>query len=332
MSKNQKLKRKTFFAALAAFALLLSMLAMGGCSLFPEEEEPISPPLIETGKPDYVTVNPTHGVLEDAVEGIGQVVPNQMLNAAFNAQGILETMNFEVFDRVEKGDILCTLDNGNLEDEMQIYEWTYEIAKIQWIQAQIQFQRATMEYENRKAQFEATVLRAPMSGIIIYKNNLAPGSEIYPGTVMYTIADTSKIYIEYNGLGHNRIPLFAECQLTLQDKSYTGIVVMTPELNQDNPSPGFPSYKTYSILIEPEEAFPDDVQINTSVSIYYLIERNENALLIPRGCLRYDDSARPYVYVLQDGYRQRRDIETGLTDGYYIEVVRGLSEDDLVIK
>ena len=69
---------------------------------------------------------------------------------------------------------------------MQIYEWTYEITKIdyaegkakydakeidkrQWIQAQIQFQRATMEYENRKAQFEATVCVPRCPGLLSIK-------------------------------------------------------------------------------------------------------------------------------------------------------------------
>lgn len=348
MLKFQKPKQKKTFAVIAAFLSLLSVFMMGGCSLFPEEEPPIQVPLIESDKPEYSTIKAVRGTIEDAVKGSGVVVPKQQFNVMFdqNATGYLKTMNFDGGDTVNQGDILCTLDSGYNEEDAEINDMRYEISKInyneakkrynngeidkrQWLQAQIDFKLATREYERVKATYEATVLRAPISGVIIYKNNMMLGEMVSPKITMYRVADTSEIYVEYKGNNHNRIPLFSECKLTVQRDSqpvtYTGKVIMSPENDENSPD-----FSRYSIVIKPEEAFPNDLEINTSVEIYYLIDKSENALIIPTSCIHMEGT-KQYVFVVQDGYRQQRDIIIGITSGYYVEVLSGLSEDDLII-
>ena len=59
-------------------------------------------------------------------------------------------------------------------------------------------------------------------------------------------------------------------------------------------------------------------------------------MITPRSCLTVPLSAmtnpsRNEVFVVEDGKIYRREIETGSDDGTFIEVVKGLRENELVV-
>ena len=45
----------------------------------------------------------------------------------------------------------------------------------------------------------------------------------------------------------------------------------------------------------------------------------------------YEDETGSYVYVLKDGIVCRRDVETGLSDNEYVQILSGLGQSDSVI-
>ena len=75
---------------------------------------------------------------------------------------------------------------------------------------------------------------------------------------------------------------------------------------------------------------PEEIQKGDSTTIYLILEKRENALVIPRSQVqRY--LGREYVYLLEDGVRIERNIETGLQNATEIEVAAGLEEGELVV-
>lgn len=355
MSNKRKSGSKTVLTALVLAALFLPVFALGGCSLFPKEEEAIKPELIQTEKAEYVTVNPVRTTLKNEVNGDGRVKPKQQYDLVFNkivGEGTLASMNADYGQQVKKGDILCTLDNSELADEMDIREMQYEIAKIDyneaykayqagelsyrnWLQAQISFKSATKQFNEYKEMYDTMILRSPIDGVITFKAAVTVGSSVKKGSLMYSVSDVSSLYVQYSGQGYDKIPLNAQCELTVTTVdgkvvNCKGTVVMTPMV-ADKTSP---NYSQYTVIIQPDSSFPSEsVKIDSVVTVYYLIEQKEDALTIPTSCIK-QDSLRSYVYVLQDGYRQERDVVTGLVgeNGYTTEIVSGLSEEDKVIK
>jgi len=61
------------------------------------------------------------------------------------------------------------------------------------------------------------------------------------------------------------------------------------------------------------------------------IDENENVLVIKSEAVKKDDENKQYLYVLKDGIANKTYVETGLTDDYYISVLSGIKENDLVI-
>ncbi len=76
---------------------------------------------------------------------------------------------------------------------------------------------------------------------------------------------------------------------------------------------------------------PDDVQLREGMTAIcdIVVESASDVLLVPNGAIT-GTSNNPTVTVLVDGQPQLRQIEVGMTDNSYTEVVSGLEEGDLV--
>ncbi len=62
-----------------------------------------------------------------------------------------------------------------------------------------------------------------------------------------------------------------------------------------------------------------------------IIDERSDVLIIPERVIGQDDDGNPVVTVLADDEAAVRLVETGLSDGFYIEVVAGLEEGELVL-
>ena len=59
-------------------------------------------------------------------------------------------------------------------------------------------------------------------------------------------------------------------------------------------------------------------------------EKKPDALIVPNNCLMFQDD-KAYIYVVDDGKAQRRNISIGLTDRDRVEVVEGLEEGEFAV-
>ena len=69
----------------------------------------------------------------------------------------------------------------------------------------------------------------------------------------------------------------------------------------------------------------------TSVKLYVTSQKAENVLTVPVDSVYYE-GGEPFIYVYsQDGTLKKNPVEVGLADSQYIQVIDGISSDDLVI-
>lgn len=59
------------------------------------------------------------------------------------------------------------------------------------------------------------------------------------------------------------------------------------------------------------------------------VKEKKNVLRVPLDCLLFEDDA-PYVFVIEDGTAQRRDLELGIIDEIYAEVAKGIEPEETV--
>lgn len=84
-------------------------------------------------------------------------------------------------------------------------------------------------------------------------------------------------------------------------------------------------YSTFSVLGDTEA-----VQIGAYAVITVVNEMRENVLTVPKDSIDREGSVA-YVYVIEDGQSVRRDVEIGMSDGVYTEILSGLQEGEQIM-
>lgn len=217
-------------------------------------------------------------VLEDSVSETGEsasnpggvvvasaeIRPALSVALSFPLLGIVESVEVEVGDLVEGGDVLATLDNTILEARVAEAEAGVAAAETQvrYLQrvgvgtayeqidaARADVDRAQAVVDQLKAQLEQATLTSPISGTVV-KVDVVPGETANPGQVLFVIADLSHMRVETTDLSERDIPdvqtgQFASVFIDALDASFEGQVV---DIDQQSETVG--GDVTYRVTIE----------------------------------------------------------------------------------
>ena len=90
---------------------------------------------------------------------------------------------------------------------------------------------------------------------------------------------------------------------------------------------------TRTMLVEADLANPEHVLLpGMYAEATILLKKKADALVLPAGAVRYDETGRSYVYVVDAGDIIRVvDVHTGFDDGKRIEIISGLNEQSSVV-
>lgn len=197
--------------------------------------------------------------------------------------------------------------------------------------AQLSVEQARANLASAQVQMEETVIVAPFSGTITAVT-ASPGEMVGTGALV-TLADLSQLLVELY-LDETDLDLIAvgyEVEVlfdALPDEIFTGQVVrVDPVLVQME---GAPTIQALATLEQPEDnsRWPLPGGLNASVEVF--AGRAENVLLVPVEALRELAPGQYAVMVMVDGEPQMRQVEVGLMDYAYAEIVSGLEQGDQV--
>ena len=264
--------------------------------------------------------------------------------------GILKSVLVKEGQRVAQGEIIATIDDGGmsqqlaqLETNVQLAKTTFERQQRLWAQkigSEIQYLQTKTAYESQKSavsqlkqQLQKSIVTAPFSGIIdaVYKEKgvvVAPGQ----GSEIFRIVNLSNMYIE------TEVPETYIRSIT-KDKT---VEVHFPILNQTMQStirqvgnfinPNNRSFKIEIGVPNSNGAIKPNLTARLKLNDY----TNPKAILIPQSIISENAEGAQFVYVVTDKKDQkaiakRRIIETGKTQGDLIEVVKNLPADAEII-
>ncbi|MBQ1954833.1 MAG: hypothetical protein II350_03740, partial [Clostridia bacterium] len=105
---------------------------------------------------------------------------------------------------------------------------------------------------------------------------------------------------------------------------FTGLVTQTPANVPEGSS------DKNSVLMVSDN-IPENVTVGSRLKFTYVVDRSEDTLFIRTSSIK-SVGDRKYVYIVQDGYRQERDVIIGLENNEYTEILDGLTESDSVIR
>jgi membrane fusion protein (multidrug efflux system) len=266
--------------------------------------------------------------------------------------GTLQRVYVKEGDRVSRGQVLATIDDGGMSSqvsqlksqaalakttfERQERLWNQNIgSEIQYLQAKTNYDAAENMVSQIQSQLGKSTIRAPFSGIIdnVIKDQgtvVAPGQ----GSEVFRIVNLSDMYIEvevpetYLGSvskGKEALVYFP----VLGDSIVTKIRETGNFIN--------PSNRSFEVEI-PVPNKEGKIKPNLSAKVNINDYTNEDAILIPTSIISENAEGEQYVFVAEepnaDGEAlvKRTVITTGKTQGANIEVLSGLADGNQIIK
>ena len=330
-----------YLNSLCAGISILFLIA--GCFRIPEEEELLSPPLVQSLEISY---DVKEVQLRDFVKVIrlyGRFVPEVWENLFFRQQGgRLIHLHTSLGNTVEKGDVLAELAGADYKIKVEHQELLVKksVLKHRMLEAQrantyelqmaaIDIRLAELKLTELRIEEENLRLRAPISGTIVYLG-CEEGDNVAPFQVIVRIVDPSRLLLECPGYQKTYFPIgmAVDVQIGARLESYPGRIIASP----------VDAGLTQSVAAETEEEIilirvsrlPEDVAINDTGKVALTVEESKNTVVLPKHVLK-QYSGRTYVNILKNGLKKERDVELGIETATEAEIVTGLQEGDLVI-
>lgn len=282
------------------------------------------------------------------VELQGDVKSNKIVSIFPEFSGIVKEIKVKSGDNVMKGQKLAIIDDGGLKQQLaqlkitfELVKTTYERQKRLWEQkigSEIQYLETKSIYEAQKQsidqinkQLEKTVIKAPFDGVIdnvIVKE----GEVIYPGrSNLMLLVNLDNMYVEskvpekyLNTVTENKdvIMYFPMLDLNLE----SSIKYSANFIN--------PSNRTFRIEADiPTNIY--NIKPNLNAKIKVNDYTNENAITVKLNHINIDSENNKYVYKIVNkentNYAVKTAIETGLKNGDFIEVTKGLLKNDIIV-
>ncbi len=287
------------------------------------------------------------------VELQGDVTTKQNVLIYPEVAGTLIKVYVEKGQKVGKGQLLATIDDGGMNSQLQqmktqlaLAKTTYERQERLWKQkigSEIQYLQAKTTYEaqdNAVRQMESQLskfsMRAPFSGVIddVIRDQgtvVLPGG---PGSEVFRIVNLSNMYIEVNvpetyianiTPGKNVKVYFPVLNETIESKvRQTGNFI-----NPDN--------RSFTVEI-PVPNRSGKIKPNLTAKVQINDYRNDQAILIPQSIISENAEGEQYAFVVKNidaeniAEANKSIIETGKTQGDYVEVLSGIANGESVIQ
>ena len=243
------------------------------------------------------------------VELQGDVKSDKVISIYPEFSGMINEIFIKSGENVDEGQILATIDDGGLKQQLSQLQITYNLAKttyerqerlwnqkigseIQYLESKSMFEAQSEAIEQLNKQLSKTVIRAPFSGtvdnVIVKK-----GEVVYPGrSNLMLLVNMQEMYVEskvpenyINSITKGKDVIIEAPVLNMILKSKISLVA-----NYINPL-----NRTYRI----EAKIPDNdykIKPNLNVKIRVNDYTNENAILILLNHINIDSNNDEYVY------------------------------------
>jgi HlyD family secretion protein len=181
---------------------------------------------------------------------------------------------------------------------------------------------------NIRATVPGTILEIPVEeGFQVIASN-----SFNAGTTIATIADLNKMIFEGKvdeaEVGKLKVDMPLEVNLgAIEDQSLEAkLKFIAPKGNEEQGAVQF--------IIEADLFLNDSIFIRAgySANASLVLERKDSIMAIPESLLQFDrETEKPYVEIsLGEQTFEKRDIEIGISDGVNVEIISGLTKEDLI--
>jgi len=246
-------------------------------------------------------------------------------------------------ERLETALIEREIDLANAQDQVAQAEYNLQKAQetlaeilagpdpdeVEVAQAKVTSAQAALE--DAQDALEAATMIAPFDGTVI-STGAEVGDLVYSTTIVVTLADLSNLRVRafVDETDISQVEVGQEVEITFDafpGQKFQGQVLEVPlqgTLSQN--------VLTYEVPLSLEGPEGVSLKPGMTANLKIVVGRRENVLLVPALAVQQGEEGN--VVMVQDspqGPAVQTPVEVGLSDGLYVEVVRGLNEGDQVV-
>lgn len=253
---------------------------------------------------------------------------------------------FELGDRVKKGTIVITLVNKEYENSIQMASKAldYDINKMEYEKQKSLYDKGGVTLrelknaegslinskyalENAQYSLDKMSITAPFDGVIVAIPYFTPETKVPNGTNVLTIMDYSAMYISFS------LPEKSIAAVEVGQEVYVLNYTMPQDTLKGRVSQLSPAIdettRTFSGVIEIENKA---LKLRPGMFVQgdIVTLRNTDVFILPNEIIS-STSKGTYVYVADKGMALQRRITTGLENATSIEIVSGLTGEEMIV-
>jgi len=296
-------------------------------------------------RPGVMTVEPERRNIVIYTEQIGTIAPTQSVSVFPKVGGEALSVNFNVGDNVNAGDVLATINSDALtalkiqmdaakvtmNDTATALSRTQALADTGAVATQVLEQArsaatsAALNYEAAKSQYELqssyTSIKAPISGVVETKG-VEVHDMIAQSTAIATISGNSGMEVKFGATVdvQNHLKAGDQIKVLHNGTEYNGNI--TEISNALSSSTGLYDVKA---SLEGEA-----LQSGMKVKLTLLKNKADNVLTLPISAVMYSGNDA-YIYLYREGKAVKKNVNVGIYDSDYIEIKDGINTSDKVI-
>ncbi len=329
-----------------------------------QREEPSVPPkpageaaqpVVEDRPVDVQVTKPTRQNLVYTITLPANVSPLYQTTLYAKVSGYLKWIGPDKGDKVKKDQVVAIIDAPEVEEQYQQAAADYKIKKITFERlnkvlhespdviakqdvdvAEAAYEGAKNLMEQRAVMRDYTKVRAPYNGVVTARF-ADPGALIQVATSsatnaipLFTIMDLSTVRV-YANVPQDDSPWIEPGKTNvslkvkeLPDRTFSGLI--TRSTLALDPS-------TRSLLVEVDLPNPDHrLKPGTYAELSIGLREIPNALVLPPQAINAGPKGKT-VFIVEEGKAKALPVQTGITDGKWIEIAKGLqgTEDVVVV-
>ena len=310
------------------------------------------------------TAEVTRMNIKSSISATGVISPVNSVEVSPKITARISTVAVKENDRVEKGQVVATLDGKDYaakKDQAQ-YKLTnaqlkYERAKALYEagagskqdldNAQFEYDTAASSLSEAESDVAETVITAPMSGVVVGEPK-TPGTMAVQGnsspTVIMRIADTGtkQIIAKVDETDIGKIKVGQDATFTVDSYTNKTFTAHVSKISQTDTTYSWDTTNTtssasassasviyYYVTLDVDDP-NDDLRLGMTARVDISTSQKENALVVPIAALKTNNSGSYVVVVHDDGSTENVMVQTGIYSDDYVEITSGLSVGDKV--
>jgi membrane fusion protein (multidrug efflux system) len=276
------------------------------------------------------------------LRALGTARANEAVEITSKASNIVTAVRFRDGQAVQRGQVLVELDSAQARADLAAAQAaltdstsqlarsrellpTQALSKSQFDQITATQRADEARVAAARARLEDTVIRAPFSGRVGLRR-ISVGSLISPGTVIATLDDSSIIKVDFTVPEVNLSQLREGLPLTATSTAWPGRRFAGRVTSVDSRiDPVSRSVTVRAELPNPEALLKPGMFLNVEI-----VRDQRNALVVPEEAL-VPEQNRQYVYVVDGGTAQKREVRIGARSPGSVEILAGLALGERVI-